>query len=225
MTLVAWPNGLTPSTIVPQLVGQSRSMQKSLSGFTQVSAAVDTRWMLTLEFNTLKREHIRWFRGWVASMEGMLNTCRVPIWDKRLEPSFLSGSLSGTYSAGTTHSDGTSFSDGSLYVIDGTLSDAVNASIGTKSFTVDLSTWNEEFTVGHYFGIDNDVYICKSISYDGAGVATIGHEPALRRTYVNGDFKLRPYLHCRFTSDTIGRLPLYLGLRGAPVLDFEEVPE
>lgn len=220
---ILWPERLSPRVVTMQLIGQSRSLSTSISGVRQVASAVAQRWRLTLDFNTLKREEVLAFRSLIAQFEGRLNYCRVPVWDKRLESPTILGSLSnGVPYEGSPHSDNTEFSDGSIYVSSSVALDSVSAQSGSRQFDADLSDIGDVLVSGHYVGIGDHVYMVTSVDYNGEE-STLSVMPSLRQTYTDADLTMRPTLICRLTDDSIGDLPLDMGLRGSPSLDLEEI--
>lgn len=220
MTEVTWPTGLSPRIITMQLINQTRSMNQSLSGIQQVNSSLAQRWRLTLDFNTLRRAEVLSYRAMMASLEGRANTIRVPVWDKRLEPAFITGSLAGGNTAvSVSHSDGTYHSDKTGYSTSGGVS-GVSGVKSSSTLSADLSSLGHWLKPGHYIGVDGDVYIVVSVDTDGDELTV---QPRLRQTYTSGNLTLRPSLHCRLSGDEIGDLPLDLGLRGSPSLEFVEV--
>lgn len=215
---IEFPRGLVARTTNLRLRNQSRSLSETLSGFQQVTSSVTQRWNLVLEFNTMKREYILAYRAILAQLEGRLGTLRVPIVDSRLWPTDASLGI-----ASSTHSDGSTFSDDTLYTTGDVSGITVAGTLGAKSIDVDLSPYGEVLQAGQYFGIDDDLYIATTVEYDELGVATIGFQPGLRRTYTEGVFRLRPYLLCRLADDDVGDHPLEWGIRTAPSLELVEV--
>lgn len=214
MIEVSWPSVLIPRIITPFLSNQTRSASESLSGFKQKSSSIAQFWNLTLEFNTLKRHQILPFRAFVAAMEGSLNYTRVPIWDERMITQHQLDQLD------VPHSDTTLFSDDSGYG-QAAADTSVAVTLGTKSITIPTTDIPGRMLAGAYFGLGDGVHICTAVDYTDPNNVVIDFQPAVRATGTV-TMTMRPTLRAQFSGDGIGAMPLELGLRGKPTLDFTE---
>ena len=132
MAIISWPAGLAPRRVDLRPINQTRSANKSISGFTQVADSITGRWGYTLEFNTLKRLQVLPYRALLAQLEGRGNVVRVPVFDRQLFPTDaeIAATISGTKGDATAN---------------------VNLAV--------LPGASGKLFAGHYFGAGEDLHI------------------------------------------------------------------
>ncbi len=189
-----WPSVLVPHTIDLFPIEQTRSANRSLSGFQQVTEGVTGRWGYVLKFATLAPAGVLAFRGLKAALRGRSQSVKVPVFDPGMWPT------------------------------DAEITASISGTAGDTTATVNLSSVPSPSTklfAGHYFGAGDDLHIIKSTAWSGSA-ASITFWPALRSNKSGAAFKLRPSIICRLSDDLSGRHPLERGRLTAPTLELEE---
>ena len=208
-----WPYNLYPRDINIKPPRETRSLTQSLTNFEQVVPVIRAPFNITLKMPTLTNpDKLLTYRVLLASFEGRANLCRIPVFD------FYAA---GSPAAYTTFSDGTAFSDLTRFRTSDISGITVDAGRGERDITIDFDTYGQALRAGQYFGIDNNTYLARSVSWVG-NVATINTAPSMRHNYVGGVVRLRPYLIVRLMSDDTGEHDLAYGQWAAPTLDLVE---
>lgn len=216
MTVIDWPATLVPKTIAIRPPRKTRGLSTSLTDFTQAVPSIRPPFTLTMEFDYLEGDDVLAYRAMHASLEGMANLIRVPLfdlWYAATEAQIMGGAV--------PHSDGTAFSDGALYLTDDISGVLVTGVQGARTITADFGAYGQLLQAGLYFGLGDQPYIATAVWWDGT-VATIRFSPSLRRDYVDQPLRLRPVMIGRLPDDDNGALTLQ-GIRyGTPSIEFQE---
>lgn len=218
MSVIEWPHpDLAPRVIDMHCSNPTRSAGESITGFEQVAEAITQRWLLSLDFNNLKRHTVLPYRAMIGALRGRANAIRVPMFDAQFWPG-----AEELYLGTVPFSDGTPFGDGTEFATSDISGVVASCSLGEKSVTIDFGSYGQVLQPGQYFGLGAEGYLVTSIFWSG-NVATILFEPGARRDYVAAAVTLRPTLVMRKVADDGGRHALEWGLQTSPRLDLEEV--
>lgn len=211
-----WPSILVPRDINLMPPRDTQSLSTSLTNFEQIVPVIRPPWRVTLQFPTLAGEdQILAYRATLALFEGRANFTRLPLFD------FYAAGANLNLNSYVPHSDDTPFSDGTLYAIEDLQGVTISVAQGARSIEIDFGNYGHCIKAGQYFGIDNNFYMARRIWWNG-NVATIDTTPTMRKTYVQGRVRLKPYLICRLTDDDVGEHSLNLGQWTKPTLSLIE---
>ncbi len=215
MREIDWPDNLYPRVVDLSLRHQTRSLNTSISGFTQATVSSTQRWVISLDFNNLKRSLINPYRSMIAQLRGQANKIRVPVFNHRLQVystrAFSQNNI--------PHSDGALFSDGSGYScdFDGDLDGTASGTKGDRDVTI-IGSVIDHIDVGTYFNLGDHLYMCTTKS---GSVVEI--EPSLRETVTAVEPTLDPFFIGRLADDQSGTHPTDLGIVTTPSVAFEEI--
>lgn len=164
-TIVEFPGELfRPSSIEPIPVFQNRSGGRMLTGIEDVVATDAGYWGLRLTFPIVKDAARRLWRGVRHQLEGRANILRIGLFECRTQPA-LQHPLGRQLLEPVPHDDDAFFDDDTGWqgqAIEAFLSAAIAARATTATIAVS-DVWT--FLPGHYFSIDDRLYIAKSVAW------------------------------------------------------------
>jgi len=82
MTVIAWPAVRPPDSVAYELMPTQSRQISPLTGAEQVVTTGPSRWKIDLRWSDVPPRDMGLLRGWVAHMEGGVNTCYVPIFER-----------------------------------------------------------------------------------------------------------------------------------------------